>query len=170
MAITNIITLNQLISWFQSFQERHYFLKDFGFGEPYDIGTSRQMLFPYMWVTMNEDSVIPVASNNKTAIPEFSFSVLFMDKINIQENYLDTNGFNSDNSQEILSDAVQTLQDLITEIQSYWHQYGVLFSQDVSFFPVVDETQDKSTGINARIVLRVKQVNCIIPVSPIPTT
>jgi hypothetical protein len=168
MAITNIITLNQLISWFQSFQERHYFLKDFGFGEPYDIGTSRQMLFPYMWVTMNEDSVIPVSSNNKTAIPEFSFSILFMDKINIQENYLNTNGFNSDNSQEILSDAVQTLQDLITEIQSYWHQYGVLFSQDVSFFPVVDETQDKSTGINARIVLRVKQVNCIIPVSPLP--
>ena len=164
----NIITLNQLISWFQSFQERHYFLKDFGFGEPYDIGTSRQMDFPYMWMTLNDDSVIPVASNNKTAIPEISFSVLFMDKINDQENYLDTNGFPSNNSQEILSDCVQYLQDLITEIQSYWHQYGVLFSQDVSFFPVIDETQDKATGINARIVLRLKQVNCIIPVQPLP--
>ena len=166
----NIITLNQLISWFQSFQERHFFLKDFGFGEPYDIGTSRQMDFPYMWMTLNDDSVIPVQSNNKTAIPEISFSVLFMDKINDQENYLDTNGFPSNNSQEILSDCLQYLQDLITEIQSYWHQYGVLFSQDVSFFPVIDETQDKATGINARIVLRLKQVNCIIPVAPIPTT
>ena len=166
----NIITLNQLISWFQSFQERHFFLKDFGFGEPYDIGTSRQMDFPYMWMTLNDDSVIPVASNNKTAIPEISFSVLFMDKINDQQNYLDTNGFPSNNSQEILSDCVQYLQDLITEIQSYWNQYGVLFSQDVSFFPVIDETQDKATGINARIVLRLKQVNCIIPVAPIPTT
>jgi hypothetical protein len=169
MATPNIITLNQLISWFQSFQQRHYFLKDFGFGEPYDIGTSRQMNFPYMWVTMNEDSVIPVASNNKTAIPELSFSILFMDKINDQENYLDQNGFQSNNSQEILSDCIQYVQDLVTEIQSYWSQYGVLFSQDVSFFPVVDETQDKSTGINARIVLRLKQVNCIIPVSPLPS-
>ena len=163
----NIITLNQLISWFQSFQERHFFLKDFGFGEPYDIGTSRQMKFPYMWMTLNDDSVIPVASNNKTAIPEISFSILFMDKINDQPNYLDTNGFPSNNSQEILSDCLQYLQDLITEIQSYWQPYGVLFSQDVSFFPVVDETQDKATGINGRVVLRLKQVNCIIPVSPL---
>lgn len=164
----NIITLNQLISWFQSFQERHFFLQDFGFGEPYDIGTSRQMKFPYMWMTLNDDSVIPVASNNKTAIPEISFSVLFMDKINDQPNYLDTNGFPSDNSQEILSDCFQYLQDLITEIQSHWQPYGVLFSQDVSWFPVIDETQDKATGINGRIVLRLKQVNCIIPVAPIP--
>jgi hypothetical protein len=163
----NIITLNQLISWFQSFQERHFFLQDFGFGEPYDIGTSRQMKFPYMWMTLNDDSVIPVASNNKTAIPEISFSVLFMDKINDQPNYLDTNGFPSDNSQEILSDCFQYLQDLITEIQSHWQPYGVLFSQDVSWFPVIDETQDKATGINGRIVLRLKQVNCIIPVAPI---
>jgi hypothetical protein len=163
----NIITLNQLISWFQSFQERHFFLQDFGFGEPYDIGTSRQMKFPYMWMTLNDDSVIPVASNNKTAIPEISFSVLFMDKINDQPNYLDTNGFPSDNSQEILSDCFQYLQDLITEIQSHWQPYGVLFSQDVSWFPVIDETQDKATGINGRVVLRLKQVNCIIPVSPI---
>jgi hypothetical protein len=92
---------------------------------------------------------------------------MFMDKINIQENYLNTNGFNSDNSQEILSDMVQILQDLITEIQQDWNQYGVLFSQDVSFFPVIDETQDKSTGVMGRFVFRLKQVNCIIPVSPI---
>jgi len=166
----NIITINQLVSWFQSFQERHFFLKDFGFGEPYDIGVSRQMNFPYMWINLNDDSVIPVASNNKTAIPEISFTVLFMDKINDQDNYLDTNGFPSDNSQEILSDCLQYLQDLITEVQSHWQPYGVLFSQDISFFPVIDDTTDKSTGINARVVLRLKQVNCIIPVSPIPPT
>lgn len=168
MAITNIITLNQIISWFEDFSQRHYMLRDFGFGEPYDIGTSRQMTFPYMWVTMNEDSVISTATNFRSAIPEFSFSVMFMDKINIQENYLDINGFNSDNSQEVLSDMVQILQDLITEIQQSWNQYGVLFSQDVSFFPVIDETPDKSTGVMGRFVFKLKQVNCDIPVSPVP--
>ena len=165
---TNIITLNQLISWFEDFSNRHYMLKDFGFGEPYDIGTSRQMDFPYMWVTMNEDGLISTATNIRSSIPEFSFSVMFMDKINIQENYLNVNGFNSDNSQEILSDMVQILQDLVTEIQQYWGQYGVLFSQDVSFYPVIDETTDKSTGVVGRIVFRLKQVNCIIPASPFP--
>lgn len=162
----NIITLNQLISWFQSFQERHYFLKDFGFGEPYDIGTSRQMDFPYMWVNLNDDNNIATGSNIKSAIPDLSFSIMFMDKINIQDNYLNQNGFQSDNSQEILSDMIQCLQDLIVYIQNDWQQYGVLISQDTSFYPVVDETQDKSTGIMARLVLRTRQVNCIIPEQP----
>jgi len=174
MPTTSIISLNQLINWFQLFQQNHYFLKDFGFGEPYDIGTSRQMTFPYMWVTMNEDSSIATGSNNKSAIPDISFSIMFMDKINIQENYLDTNGFPSDNSQEILSDTLQCLQDLVTMIQQNWGQYGVLISQDVSFYPAVDETQDKSTGVVGRFVLRTRQVNCIIPefpywVTPTPT-
>jgi hypothetical protein len=166
MAVTSIVTLNQLINWFQLFQQNHYFLKDFGFGEPYDIGTSRQMDFPYMWVTMNEDSSIATGSNVKSAIPDLSFSVMFMDKINNQPNYLNTNGFASDNSQEILSDCVQYLQDLITHIQQNWGQYGVLISQDVSFYPAVDETTDKATGVVARVVLRTRQVNCIIPEQP----
>ena len=166
MPITSIISLNQIVDWFQNFQENHYFLKDFGFGEPYDIGTSRQMTFPYMWVTMNEDSSIATGSNVKSAIPDISFSIMFMDKINIQENYLDTNGFPSDNSQEILSDCLQYCQDLVTYIQQNWNQYGVLISQDVSFYPAVDETTDKATGIVARFVLRTRQVNCVIPESP----
>jgi hypothetical protein len=166
MSITSIISLNQLISWFEDFQENHYFLKDFGFGEPYDIGTSRQMNFPYMWVTMNEDSNIQTASNNKSAIPDISFSIMFMDKINNQPNYLDTNGFQSDNSQEILSDTMQCVQDLIVYIQQNWQQYGVLISQDVSFYPAVDETTDKATGVVARFVLRTRQVNCVIPENP----
>jgi hypothetical protein len=115
---------------------------------------------------MNEDSSIATGSNNKSAIPDISFSIMFMDKINIQENYLDTNGFPSDNSQEILSDTLQCLQDLVTMIQQNWGQYGVLISQDVSFYPAVDETTDKATGVVGRFVLRTRQVNCIIPENP----
>ncbi len=61
---------------------------------------------------------------------------------------------------------LQCLQDLITQIQQKWIQYGILVSQDVSFYPAVDETPDKSTGIVGRVVLKLKQVNCIIPVNP----
>jgi len=164
MATTSIVSLNQLITWFENFQENHYILKDFGFGETYDIGTSRQMTFPYMWITLNDDNNIATGSNVKSAIPDISFSIMFMDKINIQPNYLDQNGFQSDNSQEILSDMVQCLQDLITEIQQNWGQYGVLLSQDVSFFPVIDDTPDKATGVIGRFVIRTRQVNCVNPV------
>ena len=155
-----------MIDWLQDFQENHYFLKDFGWGEPYDIGTSRQMNFPYMWVTLNESSTISTSTNNKTAIPDYSFTIMFMDKINIQENYLDTNGFESDNSAEIVSDCVQYMQDLITNIQQSWSQYGVLISSDVSFYPIVDDTPDKATGIAMSFQLRTRQVNCVIPESP----
>ena len=163
---TSIVSLNQLVKWFESFADRHYFLKDFGFGEPYDIGTTRQMEFPYMWLTLDDTSIIATGTNVKSAIPDYSFRVFFMDKINIQENYLDQNGFQSDNSQQILSDTIQYLQDLITEIQQDWAQYGVMLSADVNFNPVIDETQDKSTGVSASITLRTRQVNCVIPVSP----
>jgi hypothetical protein len=156
-----IISLNRIISWFKQYQVDNKFLNDFGFGEPYDIGTSRHMKFPYMWVTMNDDSRIIVS--NKTGIPVFSFSLLFMDKINDQENFNKENGFESNNESEILSDMIQHLQDLITDIQTYWNQYGVLLDNEVVFFPVVDETTDKSTGINARIILKVRHVNCVIP-------
>lgn len=166
MATTSIVSLNQLINWFQQFQINHYMLKDFGFGETYDIGVSRQMTFPYMWVTMNDDNNIATGSNIKSAIPDLSFSIMMMDKINIQENYLDTNGFPSNNSQEILSDTLQYVQDLVTYIQQNWGQYGVMISQDVNFYPVVDETPDKATGMLARVVLRTRQVNCIIPENP----
>jgi len=115
-AITSIVSLNQLVTWFEAFADNHFFLKDFGFGEPYDIGTTRQMEFPYMWLTLDDTSVIATGTNIKSAIPDYSFRVFFMDKINIQENYLDANGFQSDNSQEIISDTIQYLQDLITYI------------------------------------------------------
>jgi len=61
---------------------------------------------------------------------------------------------------------VQYLQDLITYIQQNWQTYGVLLSSDVTFSPVIDETQDKSTGVSASITLRTRQVNCIIPENP----
>jgi hypothetical protein len=165
-AITSIVSLNQLVRWFEAFADNHFFLKDFGFGEPYDIGTTRQMEFPYMWLTLDDTSVIATGTNVKSAIPDFAFRVFFMDKINIQENYLDANGFQSDNSVEILSDTIQYLQDLTTYIQQNWGTYGVLISSDITFGPVIDETQDKSTGVSASITLRTRQVNCIIPENP----
>jgi hypothetical protein len=61
---------------------------------------------------------------------------------------------------------LQCVQDLIVHIQQDWQQYGVLISQDVTFYPAVDETTDKATGIVARFVLRIRQVNCVIPEAP----
>jgi hypothetical protein len=168
MSTTNIISLNQIVDLFQSFSERHYFLNDFGFGQTSEIGTSRQMDFPYMWVTLNDDSLIN--PQNRTAIPELSFSVLFMDKTNIQSNYLDINGVNSDNVQEVLSDMLQVLQDFVTEVQVEWGNYGIIFQDTISCYPGIDETQDKVNGWVGQFSFKLKHSNCILPTGDIVQT
>lgn len=164
----NIISLNQIVDLFSGFADRHYFLNDFGFGPTSEIGTSRQMDFPYMWVTLNENSVIN--PQNRTAIPELSFSVLFMDKTNIQSNYLEINGDNSDNIQEILSDMLQVLQDFVTEVQVDWGNYGIIFQDTISCFPATDETQDKVNGWVGQFSFKLKHSNCILPTGDITQT
>ena len=164
----NIISLNQIINLFSNFADRHYFIKDFGYGATSEIGTSRQMDFPYMWLALDENSTIVV--QNKTAIPQYGITILFMDKINNQKNYLDINGVNSDNSQEVLSDMLQLLQDMITEIEVEWGNYGLRIDGDVSCFPAVDETTDKVNGWVGRFTLRVKHSNCILPTGDIVQT
>jgi len=164
----NIISLNQMVDLFSGFADRHYFLNDFGFGPTSEIGTSRQMDFPYMWVSLNENSLIN--PQNRTAIPELSFSVLFMDKTNIQSNYLEINGDNSDNIQEILSDMLQVLQDFITEVQVDWGNYGIIFQDVINCFPATDETQDKVNGWVGQFSFKLKHSNCILPTGDIAQT
>ena len=164
----NIVSLNQIIDLFKSFADEHFFIKDFGYGATSEIGTTRQMKFPYLWLSLDQNSTIVVS--NKTAIPQYGITCIFMDKINIQKNYLDINGVDSDNSQEVLSDTLQLLQDLITEIEVNWGNYGLRIEGDVSCFPGVDETTDKVNGWVGQFNLKVKHSNCITPMGDIVQT
>jgi hypothetical protein len=166
--MVNIISLNQIVDLFNDFTQRHYFLNDFGFGPTSDIGTSRKMDFPYLWLTLNEDSTIN--PQNRTSIPEISFSILLMDKINNQPNYENINGLDSDNQQEVMSDMLQILQDFITDVQVEWGNYGIMFQDQVSFYPAVDETTDKVTGVVGQFRFKLKHSNCITPLGDIVQT
>ena len=55
---SKIITLNQLIQMFNDFSTDHLQLNDFGYGPTSDIGTSKNMSFPYLWVTHSQASSI----------------------------------------------------------------------------------------------------------------
>lgn len=157
-----IITLNQILKLMKDFQTNHPMIRDFGYGETSDIGTSRHMEFPYLWVTHENDSQIEIT--NKVMIPIINFTLLFCDRVNIQENYLEENGENSNNGQEILSDSFQLAQDLVTTVLSSWGQWGISFNDNPSLFNVVDETDDKVNGWGLRISLRLKHHNCQIPI------
>lgn len=162
MAATFIITFNQLMKLFNQFQQAHPQLNDFGYGPTYDIGTSRVMEFPYMWITHEIDSTIQVV--NSVIQPFENLTIIFADKLNEQKNILKTNGENSNNGQEIISDMKTVALDLVTEIVKNWGQYGVMIDGDVSTYVVSDETDDKVNGVGIRISLKEKHVMCQIPI------
>lgn len=161
MATTHIITFNQLMRLFKQFQTSHPQLNDFDYGQTYDIGTSRVMQFPYMWATSEIDSTIQVT--NKIVQPFENLTILLCDKINEQRNILNSNGENSNNGQEVISDMKLIALDLVTEIVNNWGQYGVSIEGDVPTFVVSDETDDKVNGVGIRLTLKEKYLNCEIP-------
>lgn len=166
MSTTNIITMNQLIKMFSDFADAHLQLNDFGYGPTSDIGTSRQMEFPYMWATHRGSSRLTV--NNKTQIPQMTMTFLVVDQINIQSNYKDANGLDSDNSQEIISDTLQIIQDFVTYVSSQLGKYGVkLMENDITCEPVFDETPDKVSGWVIDMDLQLRHSNCSYPIDGI---
>lgn len=161
MATTRIVTLNEILKLFKDFKDENGMLNDIGYGPVSDIGVSRQMEFPYLWITHQSDSTINI--DNKTAIPDMKFVLLFMDQVNDQVNFEDINGEDSNNGQEILSDMLQVLQDCVTKISSSWGVSGVMLTESVRCFPAFEETPDKVNGWGAEITLRLRHVNCAIP-------
>jgi hypothetical protein len=154
-----IVTYNQVINLMRSFVSAHPQLNDFGNGPTSEIGKSRQMDFPYMFSTHEQDSIFRIVNKNIT--PELNFTVMFLDKVNDQNLTLNRVGDDSTNTQEILSDTYQYAQDFLNEVLTNWSKYGIAFSQDdVTAFPVYDETTDRVSGWAVRIALRLKYYNC----------
>jgi len=160
---SKIITLNELVFLMNVFTQEHYQLNDFGFGNTWDIGTSRQMKFPYMWSTIQPSTFNLNA--NKSQIPDLSFSVLFVDKLNNNLNTEDVNGEDSNNGQEVMSDCLQYAQDFIQHILSEWGKYGISIVDNPTITPIFDETTDKVNGFSLDIVFRLKHYNCDIPLT-----
>jgi hypothetical protein len=155
-----IISINQLIAAFREFSQNHVMLQDFGYGQTYEIGTTQQMDFPFLWIAHTPQSNIQFI--NKTTIPTLNFFAFVLDQRNDQFGD-EENGFASDNVADIMSDTFQIIQDFITFISLELNQYGVQLQENITVNPVYDETQDKSFGWYVEIQLKLKHVNCVIP-------
>jgi photosystem II stability/assembly factor-like uncharacterized protein len=154
---------------FEDFANAHLQLNDFGVGPTSEIGTSRQMRFPYLWLTHRTASAIN--TTNRTQIPDIILTFIIVDQHNIQTNYEDINGINSNNQQEILSDTFQIAQDLVNYIQTQMGQFGVqLVGDAITIEPVFDETQDAVTGWVMDVTLRLIHSNCVTPMGDITFT
>jgi hypothetical protein len=152
-----ITSINQILDELNAFADAHPQLHDFGYGPVSEIGVSKQMSFPYFWVTHQSDSYIRI--ENKTTIPELRFLFLFVDQVDNQENYSNINGQQSHNGQEIISDMFQVVQDCINHIMTTFQTLGIYISEDVRTYPVFDETPDRVNGWAAEVTMRIKYLN-----------
>jgi len=163
----NIISYNQLMTLFNSFADAHPQINDYGSGPTSEIGTSRQMKFPYMWTTHRGPSAIDISSS-KTQIPSMSLTFLFVDQINNQENISAVNGQSTTNEQEVLSDQLQIVQDFLNFMLTSLSQFGVVIrEQGATIEPVYDETTDIVSGWVLDLVLTLKHSNCITPLGQV---
>lgn len=152
--MSQITTLNKLIDKFKEFQSLHPQLNDFGFGPTSEIGSSKPMDYPYMWVSFQTDSTIQVSNNVFT--PQLRFYFLFIDQLNDENQEVIENGSNNTNGQEILSDTFQYLQDFINYLATSFRNERIKISEDIRCFPAEDEDKDKTSGWVAEITLKIE--------------
>lgn len=161
--MTKIVTINNLIEMFETFSELHLQLNDFGYGPTSEIGKSIPMKFPYLWITHSQSSNINIS--NRTQVPVLNLTFIIVDQINDQKNYLNVNGNNSNNIQEIMSDTFQTAQDLIQYCLVNLGKMGVkVLEESMTIQPIMDETVDKVSGWSLDLSLQLMHVNCTIPI------
>lgn len=155
----NTEQLSKIISIFRDISVRHKQINDFGYGQKFDIGASRSMLFPYLWVeptrhTWNQ-------TDNRFRDVTYTFNVYIMDKINKGDsNWEDTH-----------SDTEYILSTILTEISQhqYYVEMGIIMDGDVDIEPEMEETDDNSNGWKANLSLRIpmRYTPCNIPIQPI---
>ena len=54
----NSFSVNQIVSIFRDLAIRHEMVNDFGYGPSYNIGASRPMKFPYIWLEQGQAQVL----------------------------------------------------------------------------------------------------------------
>jgi len=156
---TNTLSLNKIINIFRDFSIRHEMLNDFGYGPSYNIGASRQMRFPYLWVENTQSSTIGGINGYKEI--QHTFTLFVMDKINMGDINYD----------QLMSDCHYILDTLVQEISQtrYYVDNNLNIFGDVIFTPVVEATDDNVNGWSCEITLSHPQriTPCNSPIEPI---
>ena len=111
------MTLNQIISVFQTFANAHMQIATFYYGNPNDLQSRRDIVYPVMCLYLN-DGISISRANKQTTYP---FKLVLMDLVNIVSKA-------EDNSQDVESDLMQIAEDIVA-MTVYKGK------QDVSFMP-----------------------------------
>lgn len=143
----NTITINRILAIFRDLSIRHEMINDFGFGQTADIGASRPMLFPYLWVEPTTTRITQGSTANKYQELNYSFNLYLMDKIQKGD----------DNFEDTLSDTNYILATIVREMSQhpYYVDMSVSLNGDVIFEPAIEAYDDNVNGWQAQFTLKI---------------
>ena len=153
------ISINRIVSIFRDLAIRHEMIADFDFGEEYDINASRQLKYPYLWVDVDDTSIISGANGYKERL--IDFSLLVMDRIDM----------GSSNYQEIISDTHYIIETIVMEMSQhpFYVNMNISLVTDITLTPVIEATDANCNGYRADFTLKVplRYTYCNSPIEPI---
>ena len=150
-----IQTVNQLISVFKDISTRHYQINGFGIGDNWENGASEAKMHPVLWINPTTATMPSTDTGYKTF--EIDFEVRVFDLVNKDES----------NENEVLSDCIDILKDIITEFKGhpYYVNSQLNIIDDISFEAFTEEFDEEVSGWVCEISLMTPILNsfCGIP-------
>ena len=131
-----IQTVNQLISVFKDISTRHYQINGFGIGDNWENGASESKMHPVLWINPTTATMPSTDTGYKTF--EIDFEVRVFDLVNKDES----------NENEVLSDCIDILKDIITEFKGhpYYVNSQLNIIDDISFEAFTEEFDEEVSG------------------------
>ena len=153
-----IQTVNQLISVFKDISTRHYQINGFGIGDDWENGVEEKM-HPVLWINPTEATMPESEAGYKTF--EISFDVKVFDLVHKDES----------NENDVLSDCIDILKDIITEFKGhpYYQNSQMSLIDDINFEAFTEEFDEQVSGWECELTLMTPIINsfCGIPADDI---
>lgn len=139
------MTLNQLVAAIQSLGDNHALIKKTFQGTIVDF-LSTENLYPAMLFDVTGASI----TGSQISV---DFEVFFMDRV----------AQDTSNEMDILSDQLQTAQDIIAQMRNQLNEYEIADNVPITFF--VDDTGDVLGGVRCDITINLGYIadRCAVP-------
>lgn len=139
------MTLNQLVAAIQALGENHALIKRTFQGTIVDF-LSTENLYPAMLFDVTGAAI----NGSEQSI---NFEMYFMDRV----------AQDTSNEMEVLSDQLQTAQDIVAQMRNQNNEYELADNVQITFF--VDDTGDVLGGVRLDITINLGYISnrCVVP-------
>lgn len=145
-------TLNILLKAFEDIATAHKQINSFGIGELPEIGASNALTMPALWI--NPVEAVMAKNENGYSVATYEFNVRVFDLVDKGE----------ENENDVLSDTIQVLQDIVSEFNSNptYAESNILIQNDLTFEPFSENYDEEVSGWEVNMELTSPRNDCYL--------